>query len=203
MTHLSEVAKAVDSISKQVEEKIFPVIDSSVDALHRFVFPPVKVVIKQKAFLKMYYMAKNAKDEIGGLLVISKIGKRYIVRDVILLPQKATPSEQTLDMDELGKFIIKLAKTNPGLLQDIRGWWHSHADMGVFWSGQDKITLNKLNRYFNDYFVAIELNRHNDWLCRIENKEEKHDNVEYEISGGTIEGDCKDEIKDKVKEGFF
>lgn len=64
----------------------------------------------------------------------------FTVKDAILLKQEVGPTSTEIDPVALGKAMFEL-KDKPNALK----WhWHSHVDMGVFWSGDDRTLIKNL-----------------------------------------------------------
>lgn len=90
---------------------------------------------------KVMHWVLNTDKEISGLGKIIKEGDSFRVIDAILLPQRNTQSTTDIEPEDVGKAMFELRET-PG---ELRWWWHSHVNMGTFWSGTDDDTMEKLS----------------------------------------------------------
>ena len=161
--------------------------------------PKINLNISEKAFRKMSFYSKECDSEILGLLIIDKEENKLIVEDVILLEQEASYGSCELDEEKLAKFMFKYPKK----LGKIRGWWHSHAESGVFWSVTDENTIERLQKTMR-YVLSIVTNKKGEILLRVDVKEPKvtFDNISYHISfnkDNKFDKKLKKEIKRKVK----
>ena len=98
---------------------------------------PNEILIDYETYQKMFAYANIAKSkldsEVGGYLVIDEIPEGGLKVIDILLP------EQTVSG---GSFTAKPGiKCAPEVIPKIKGWWHSHHNMGTFHSGTDDDTL--------------------------------------------------------------
>ena len=76
----------------------------------------------------------------------------YIVTACCMLKQEGTAGSTDLDEDAVNLAMFKM-KDEPGVM---RWWWHTHPKMGVFWSGTDTETIDKLAE--GGYVVATVFN---------------------------------------------
>lgn len=90
---------------------------------------------------KIMHWVQNTDKEISGLgKIINDNGKLKVI-EAMLLPQRNTASSTDIEPEDVGKAMFEL-KDTPG---ELRWWWHSHVNMGVFWSGTDDDTMEKLS----------------------------------------------------------
>jgi hypothetical protein len=90
---------------------------------------------------KVMHWVLNTDKEISGLGKIIREGEMFRIIDAILLPQRNTQSTTDIEPEDVGKAMFELRET-PG---ELRWWWHSHVNMGTFWSGTDDDTMEKLS----------------------------------------------------------
>lgn len=80
----------------------------------------------------------------------------FVVGKVYLVKQEAGGADVEMDEDALADFTFQMIKEGKDQLP--RGWWHSHVNMGVFFSGTDDTTIN--TDFKNDSFtVSIVVNK--------------------------------------------
>lgn len=94
---------------------------------------------KMKAFIEI------APQEISGLgTVISENGV-YLIDDIYLLKQACTPAYTELDQGKIIEFMTdQINEGNDDVVNRLRLWWHSHVNMGTFWSGTDRATIEAM-----------------------------------------------------------
>jgi hypothetical protein len=126
----------------------------------------MKCFIEPLAALKMKYYVESVDAEISGVGKTHIIGEDIYVEDVIIFKQKCTGAHTDLDIEDEMKVMYE---------RDQRGessknwnlWWHSHASMGVFWSGTD--TKNIDDQASNGSFLlSIVTNKKGDFKTRFD-----------------------------------
>jgi hypothetical protein len=109
----------------------------------------VVIYITDEAYEKMWQYVKAVGTEIEGL------GHAYlnterdpessermiVIEDIFILEQEVTSASATIKEDAIHKYLED--KIRKGDMRPINVWWHSHADMGTFWSGTDTGTAGK------------------------------------------------------------
>lgn len=132
---------------------------------------PPKIVISKKAWDKMYVWTHLAKGEVSGLGVVNevmdKIGRldHYLIMDVYLPIQECTGT--TTDIEpEMVLQCTQMAIGDGYKFEDLRFWFHSHAEMGVFWSGTDEATAKRLSAEAN--FISVVMNKKSEVKGRID-----------------------------------
>ncbi len=99
-----------------------------------------EVRIDYLVYQKVMHWVKNTNYEVSGLGKVVVKDNVLRVVDAILLPQKNTHTSSDIEPEDICKAMY-LLKDTPG---DLRWWWHSHVNMGVFWSGTDHSTMKDL-----------------------------------------------------------
>jgi len=133
----------------------------------------MKVILSPTAHLKMKYYIEEIDYEISGLGIVEKLnnGDLY-VPDLFLFEQHVTGTETQLKASDVDKFyddmLASVPENDPEAREEmfdkignIKLWWHSHVNMGVFWSGTDVATQNSLD---------IDVDTENWWLSIVGNK---------------------------------
>lgn len=108
--------------------------------------------------LKAY--VAEADGEISGLGRVVLRNKKLLVTEVYLLPQTASLSETDLTQEGLVAFLSEVDKP-----EEIKLWWHSHADMDVFWSATDEGTIAELSK---TWFTSLVANKKGLMLARMD-----------------------------------
>lgn len=110
------------------------------------------------------------------LLEVEKVKQEdaidYRMKSFILPKQTMTAMTCTLQADSELDLLYK-AEANGMNIDHIRCWLHSHVNMGVFASGTDKSTFNKLSSDVNDFYMMIVVNKKEEFFVNILDKEEQ------------------------------
>ena len=104
------------------------------------------------------------KSEIGGFM----IAKRDKDGDIIvsspeILKQEVTGSTTIMDKMSIADYYVKSAQAHGTDIRFI--WWHSHADMGAFWSGTDTETMKEYSK--GDWSAFLVVNIREEYKFRI------------------------------------
>lgn len=112
-----------------------------------------QIFIEEKAKAKMQFYSELAENEIGGLMEVEKNKDGCIIKDIILLEQKASGGDFHLDNEAVDKFTEKLMFEAPEKMEKICGWWHKHPCAN--WSMHDDTTFNDLRKYFKNFVLGV------------------------------------------------
>lgn len=135
----------------------------------------MKILITDYAYLKMQSYIDLCEYEISGMGKVKIIDSNtLLVEDVRLWKQTVTSTTSNLDQDAEPKFVNELIKDGENI-NDWKLWWHSHADMNVFWSGTDTGTIKTImkvgedgKRSGLDFLVSIVGNKKAEFKARID-----------------------------------
>ena len=102
--------------------------------------------ISQKDWKKVIDYAQEAynkfKSEIGGFMIAEKDKNGdIIISNPEILEQEVTGSTTIMDRMAIADYYVKSAQKHGTDIRFI--WWHSHANMGAFWSGTDTTTMKE------------------------------------------------------------
>jgi hypothetical protein len=116
----------------------------------------MNIFIPYKIYEQIQFYVDKSEVECSGLgkVVISPTG--YQVTEVCLLKQENTGVHTEIDANAVTKAMFTLRNSEGGLYF----WWHSHVNMGVFWSGTDKATIEEIGA--NGLCVAVVFNKKNE-----------------------------------------
>jgi len=83
---------------------------------------------------------------------------------MFIFDQVVTGSSTELSSQDIAKFLNEYisAGKDPSTL---KFWWHSHANMDVFWSGTDNSTIN---RFSSDWLVSMVSNKRGQFKVRFD-----------------------------------
>jgi hypothetical protein len=115
----------------------------------------LKIEIDPLILQKVMHWVDKSNFEVSGLgnIVFDQESNTLKVVSAILLPQKNTGTTTDIEPAAVNKAMF-LLRNEPGQL---RWWWHSHVNMGVFWSGTDVDTIKKLGG--GGWFAATVFNK--------------------------------------------
>ena len=161
--------------------------------------------ISGKAYQKMKFYTQLADGEIAGLLIVGKDTEGMLIDDVILFEQTAGASIVELSKDDMGKFMRDMITQNKAdIIPKIRGWWHSHSDMGTFWSTTDDDCIKRLMKRM-DFVISIVTNKAETMKVRIDCKKPFKFSIDDYPAVAIMDDiplfvECKKEVEEKVKE---
>jgi proteasome lid subunit RPN8/RPN11 len=163
----------------------------------------VEIQLTLEAAQRLRTFVSLAPYEISGLGSVTRDGNVFLVDRVYLLEQECSYAETTLDDKALRDFVIEGEKEEPGFSEGINLWFHSHADMGCFWSETDNATVERLKN--ESFLVSLVLNKKGDVRARIDTWEPLRvtlDKVPVKIefpNNDLAHEECVKEFEDKVK----
>lgn len=130
------------------------------------------IVLGQEAFTKITEWVRLAPGEISGVGVVDIIkddeGKTKQIRvdEVFIVDQECTAANTELDAAALANLYYEWIKEGNGYETKPILWWHSHADMNVFWSGTDETCIKDLG--VDGFLLSIVFNKKGETRTRID-----------------------------------
>lgn len=124
------------------------------------------IVMTRDVYNRMLLYARAAEGEVSGFCEVERKDGDFILTSCMILEQECTGTTTDLDMDAVGKFFNQLLVDGVDQTK-FRCWWHSHANMKVFYSGTDVETANGLLKDWGDYFVGITINKEGEIYSRL------------------------------------
>lgn len=95
----------------------------------------------EKAYCKMKALTLGIDDEVMGFI----IGSGLEIEDIIVMEQEVSSGSVDIDAETIGKYLTKLIEDGKAdLIPKIKGTFHSHNTMGLFWSITDDEQVNRL-----------------------------------------------------------
>jgi len=124
----------------------------------------VNVVLTKEVHRKINTLTKLIDKEITGLGLVKMEGDVAKVYELFLLKQEVTGGSCEIDEVAICELVDKLIADgkNP---EDLKFWWHSHANMGVFWSNTDENTGLKFGG--NSFFLSLVSNHKGEMKAKI------------------------------------
>jgi proteasome lid subunit RPN8/RPN11 len=112
-----------------------------------------EVVISAHIKDKIMHWIRKADNEVSGFGTVEHDEKAntFTIKEVWLLNQEVGAAHTDIDEKSLAKLMYETRDKG-----DLRWWWHSHVDMSVFWSPQDRETIKELGA--NGWIVASVFN---------------------------------------------
>lgn len=106
-----------------------------------FQIPKPTIMIPRQILEKInYFVQKGGSHECSGLGLTRLNGMQIEVIDVFMVKQRNSGATTDMDPEAVNKLMYEQRNAEGQL----NFWWHSHADMSVFWSGTDKETINQI-----------------------------------------------------------
>lgn len=127
----------------------------------------VKILIDNELLEEIMFIAKNVDTEVSGMGDVEITDEGFRVTKLRFFPQECTSSETEIKPEALEKLSAD-AIANGEDLTKMRLWWHSHAKMGCFWSGQDDTCIESLLSGYDDYNMSIVVNHKGELLARLD-----------------------------------
>ncbi len=117
----------------------------------------IKLQISRDVYDKVMWWVKHASFEVSGFGTVTFDEKEnaFTVNDAFLLKQEGGAAHTDIDPTALSQLMYQAHMAQaPG---DLKWWWHSHVNMGTFWSTQDLSTIKELGS--NGWIVATVFNK--------------------------------------------
>jgi len=167
----------------------------------------LRLTIAYRTYLKLKYFIDECDKEISGFGMVSRLDDRHFhIYDVEVLPQEVTSTEATINDEDLANFLYHKMKDGEST-EPYKLWWHSHADMGVFWSSTDSGTIDGSTDF--PYLISIVGNKKSEFKGRIDIYQPIRLTIDVELEIEELEdeelrAECAAEIKEKVvSKGWF
>lgn len=104
----------------------------------------MRVLIPHEIYQKVMYWVRKSDKEVSGLGTLRVVGEDLLVTEAVLVPQVNGSAHTDIEPADAAKVAYDFHQRGLGA---IRWWWHSHVNMSVFWSGQDKATMKLLSEH--------------------------------------------------------
>lgn len=115
----------------------------------------LQVIIPDATYQKVMYFVRKTNFEISGFahVVFDPEKKTLTVGEPYLCKQENHATETEMDAQSINKAQFEMFQRG----EQLRWWWHSHVNMGVFWSGTDMSTIEDLGG--NGWILATVFNK--------------------------------------------
>lgn len=141
-------------------------------------------------------------DEISGLGKLEvDADQNFVVTQVEIFDQEVSGTHSTIEAVALAKFQTERVTAGESMKQWTL-WWHSHADMGVFFSSTDTNTINSSREF--PYLVSLVVNKAGESEARLDVFNPVHIFMPLEVEviediSVDVKELCQKEIDEKVK----
>ncbi len=101
----------------------------------------------------------------GAIEVRRLPGSQLLITEVFLLDQEVTHDHTKLSSEDLASFLMSVdaSDIDPATF---RVWWHSHANLSVFFSGVDEDTISSFD--YLPWLISIVVNHRGEVLARLD-----------------------------------
>lgn len=217
---LAATEKAVAQLPAKTEKTVETTTEKEKPVSKIREIGPIHVMNANKKLLKIKFSStvwdkirtwvEMTTEEISGVgCVTMDPGNTFTVYDTFLLKQENTSAFTDIDdqsvHDLMWELIQKDDEDNGHRVTDLKFWWHSHADMGVNWSGQDDSCILKKLQHA-DWWLSMVINRRGQYNTRLDTRAPafRFDNLDCELMrpavSPVIREFCQKEYDDKVTE---
>ena len=125
----------------------------------------VKLIIPLATYRKIMAYTTLSDIEISGFAEVeySEPRNAFIAGEVYLIKQNCTGTGTHMEEEDVSRF--ELERIKAGAKQLPRIWWHSHVNMGAFFSGIDEDTLK--NRQNDTFAIALVVNKRKEMKAKM------------------------------------
>ena len=120
------------------------------------------VHIPQDTWDDMMHITAIVDKEVGWFTRVHREDYEFTLYEVHLPKQQSSGTTVEFEPEHLEAYLLELMERDPknfgALNSSLRGWCHSHVNMGTSPSSQDQTTIEKLAQNV-DYFVAVRVNK--------------------------------------------
>jgi len=164
----------------------------------------LQIKISSDAYLKLKYYVTNSDDEVSGLGKCENINGNITITDILLFEQKVSSASTVLDEEAMAKFMNDRMVAGDDISK-YTVWWHSHANMGVFWSITDEVTITSLDQH--SFIISLVTNKELEMLVRLDMNRPLEVSVNCGISISQVDDEelelqCIDELEEKVSSAY-
>lgn len=167
--------------------------------------PGPSIEILPEALAKLLAYAEECPGEIGGFGMVKPLDDTLIISEVFITRQRSTSASTEISEDDLAAFLCELLDKGEDPSQ-LRLYWHSHADMAVFFSSIDVTTMETA---FPQAFwvVGLVVNRRGDMKACLYLSQPvpiRLDELPVRLHiEPELRTQVRDEIRTKVRQGYW
>ena len=141
-----------------------------------------RVLILPEPFERLKLYIELCPWEVSGLGIVDQVENDFVIRDIFITRQWNYSAFTEMYPEDLSRVLIEMVKEGKDPNQ-IKLWWHSHAEMDVFWSQIDDYTSRNLGQYL----ISLVGNKAGKFRCRLDVSEPVRltvDNLSFEVNDG-------------------
>jgi hypothetical protein len=158
------------------------------------------ISISEHVYRKIRGFVSICPNEISALGSVSVHENHVLIDDIFLFDQVVSPGSTDLSSEAISKFLVEYIRSGKDPAS-LKFWWHSHANMGVFWSGVDTGTIDRFN---SGWMISMVSNKAGESKLRMDIFDPFRltmDNLPFSVDYTRLNGDLelKAEIDAKVK----
>jgi hypothetical protein len=117
----------------------------------------MKVLLTKNVYQEIMFYVDKSHVEISGVGRVKRTADGdMLVTKVYLLNQINSSAATDIDQEALAKLMFE-SREDQEKFGDLNFWWHSHVNMGVFWSGTDMSTIKQFGK--NGYLLSTVFNK--------------------------------------------
>lgn len=153
------------------------------------------------ALYKIQSWVKEASGEVSGYGLVIPHPEGFWIQDVYLPEQDCGGASTEIEPQAVADILMEC--TDKGVdTTKLKYWWHSHADMSVYWSGTDEDTIK--DWVTGDYVISSVFNKKGEVKHRVDLKTPFPLTVENLIhkmhfDDPDLYNECAAQVKEKVK----
>ena len=126
----------------------------------------IRIEIPMEIHAQMLAYIRSTDDEVSGMgHAIRSDDGRYVIQDICLPEQTGSSAHTELDPKALATLMVSKAKR--GDLRALNVWWHSHVNMGTFWSDTDDMNCRGLVKG-KEWIVSLVACQDGSIRCRLD-----------------------------------
>jgi proteasome lid subunit RPN8/RPN11 len=129
--------------------------------------PNNKITLSHQARMDIAHYVRHCDYEIGGFgyVTMNDAGNFYVDK-IFLVEQEVSPA--AVDFADAGLAYAIDKAANDDRLNDLKFCWHSHVDMGAFWSSTDDEMIANMNNGLTPYLVSLVQNKKGEHEQRVD-----------------------------------
>ena len=133
----------------------------------------IPVTVEEHVSRDMYGWARATDREVSGWALVKLVKGAFHVYKAFL-PEQVSSAGLTTIKPEATARLYESLQTRHGMERymemagDLKCWWHSHVDMGVFWSGTDDHQARRNAENNGDWGLSIVVNKRGEYRCRVD-----------------------------------
>jgi hypothetical protein len=126
------------------------------------------IYISPKAKQKLDAYIAVAPGEIAGMGTAGIIGpNRFLITEIFIFKQKVNGAEAELDQEDMARWLFDWIQAGKDT-NSIKSQWHSHVNMGCFWSVTDLDNIDGFDNGMNDWMLSIVGTKSGQYMGRLD-----------------------------------